>query len=310
MNVTISESDLKFSSSIFKDQVKNYQSRVEKVLDTILPLENESPNRLYAAMRYAVLGGGKRIRPLLVYFTGEMLSVDQHYLDSAAAAIEMIHVYSLIHDDLPAMDNDDLRRNKPTVHKAFDEAIAILAGDGLQALAFEVLANLTYPHEQIFQQPKAIALLAKAAGPKGMVAGQVLDMEGEGKQLNSSQIETMFLLKTGMLLRAAVMLPLYGDQKIDKNAIATLDHFAQSIGLAFQIWDDILDIEGQTEVLGKPQGSDLKKEKSSYPSSVGMEKAKLRVEELYQQAINSLAPFGKKANGLKFIANYIVKREF
>lgn len=297
----------------FQENLPDYLNHIENVLTHYLPNPATSqPSRLFEAMRYAVLGGGKRIRPLLVYATGSLLAVDEDYLDAAAAAIELIHVYSLIHDDLPAMDDDDLRRNKPTLHKAYDEATAILAGDALQALAFEILA--TIPHSDqltiMTQRSQAIALLAKAAGAQGMVAGQVLDMEGEQQQFNEAQIETMFTLKTGMLLRAAILLPVYGDQVIEPKKISKLDDFARNIGLAFQIRDDILDVEGDTAVIGKPQGSDIERGKSTYPAILGMSLAKQRAEELYTRAMSSLDYFDGNAENLRFMADYIVRRDY
>lgn len=297
----------------FKDNLPGMLQRIETVLSNYLPDPNtSSPSRLYEAMRYAVLGGGKRIRPLLVYASGVLLGVDDRYLDAAAAAIELIHVYSLIHDDLPAMDDDDLRRNKPTLHKAYDEATAILAGDALQTLAFEILSAAPLPNQLIIcqQRLQAVNLLAVAAGGCGMVAGQMLDMEGEQCIFNQTQIETMFTLKTGMLLKAAILLPLYGNQVIDAKSFQQLDQFANNIGLAFQIRDDILDVEGDTAVIGKPQGSDNERGKSTYPAILGMTAAKQRAEKLYNQAKLSLEYFGEKADNLRFMADFILRRNY
>lgn len=296
------------------DNLPYYLQHIENVLTHYLQEDptNQGNTHLYEAIRYAVLGGGKRVRPLLIYASGSLLSVDLTYLDAAAAAIEFIHVYSLIHDDLPAMDDDDLRRNKPTLHKAYDEATAILAGDALQTLAFQVLANTSHHQEthSMHQRLQAISLLAHAAGAEGMVGGQMLDMAGEHTVFNQTQIETMFRLKTGMLLRAAILLPVYGNQIVAPEHIQALDEFAKAIGLAFQIQDDILDVESDTITLGKPQGSDQERGKSSYPSVLGMTYAKARAKELYEQAKAHLDIFGTKADSLRFMADYIIQRRY
>lgn len=261
-------------------------------------------------MRYSTFNGGKRVRPLLVYLTGEALAIPASQLDGPAAAIELIHSYSLVHDDLPAMDDDDLRRGKPTCHKAYDEATAILVGDGLQALAFSILAQDTKMVEDASARLKMCTLLAQASGSRGMVGGQAIDLASVGKQLTLAELQDMHIHKTGALIRASVMLAAYSKPDLDATQEKNLDHYAKCIGLNFQIKDDILDIEGNTETLGKPQGSDIDADKPTYPAIVGMDEAKQMMMDLHQEAIESLAPFGEQAEPLRALARYIVEREY
>ena len=285
-----------------------YQQRIENVLQLILP-ENEQP--LSEPMRYSVLGGGKRIRPLLVYATGEALKVEVDLLDIPAAAIELIHVYSLIHDDLPCMDDDDLRRGKATAHIAFDEATAVLSGDALQTLAFEILAE---PMQGVCTQNqlKILKTLASASGVNGMVKGQMIDLAATGKVLNESQLETMHEHKTGALIKASVLMATYCHKEKDSNEgdqqRKYLAEYADAIGLAFQVRDDILDIQSDTETLGKQQGADIAADKPTYPSILGMTAAKEKLYQLHQKALNSLQSFGEEADLLREIAGFIVKR--
>ncbi|MFN2300938.1 MAG: polyprenyl synthetase family protein [Gammaproteobacteria bacterium] len=284
----------------FSDRVGEYQARVEAAMDRWLPDPDVSPARLHQAMRYAVLGGGKRVRPLLIYATGETLGIPAAQLDSAAAAVEMIHAYSLIHDDLPAMDDDDLRRGRPTCHRAFDEATAILAGDALQALALEVLAadaHLTM-----------VGLLARASGSRGMAGGQALDLDAEGQLLTLEELEAVHALKTGALIVASVLLAADAAADLAPEHRDALARFGTAIGLAFQIRDDILDVEGDTAVLGKQQGADARLAKSTFPALLGLDGAKRRVEEAKADALAALAPFGDDAEPLRWLASYIVDR--
>lgn len=292
----------------FSDKLQHYQARIEKALDYWLPAANIQPTYLHDAMRYAVLGEGKRIRPVLVYATGETFGVEHIELDGPASAVEIIHAYSLIHDDLPAMDDDDLRRGRPTCHKAYDEATAILAGDALQALAFHVLAHDTDMKAQPGQRLKMIDTLAVASGSRGMAGGQAIDLEAVGKKLNLAELENMHIHKTGALIRACVELGALSCNELDQEHFEKVSHYAKCIGLAFQVQDDILDIEGDTETLGKPQGSDIASNKPTYPELLGLDGAKEIARDLHAEAIASLEIFSDKADILRFIADYIVKR--
>jgi geranylgeranyl pyrophosphate synthase len=289
-------------------RLRGYQSRVQGVLDAVLPTADVSPQRLHAAQRYAVLGGGKRLRPLLVYCTGEALGVDAGALDAPAAAVELIHSYSLIHDDLPAMDDDDLRRGQPTTHRAFDEATAILAGDALQVLAFSLLARDRAAGVSSEARLKMIQILADASGTAGMAGGQALDLAAVGRHLDLVELEAMHRLKTGALIRASVLLAAACAPDLTPAEWEALDGYAQDIGLAFQIQDDILDVEGNIEDLGKTIGADAARAKPTYPSVVGPEAAKLRARELQRRACDRLVPFGGRANVLGWLASWIVDR--
>jgi geranylgeranyl diphosphate synthase, type II len=250
------------------------QNRVERALDARLPNENILPQKLHQAMRYSVLDGGKRTRPLLTYATGIALGLSEDVLDAPACAVEFIHVYSLIHDDLPAMDNDDLRRGKPTCHKAYDEASAILAGDALQALAFEILANDPSIQADAAARLKMITTLTKASGSQGMVGGQAIDLASVGTKLNLPELENMHIHKTGALIRASVNLAALSKPDLNPAIAKNLDHYAKCIGLSFQVKDDILDIESDTATLGKTQGKDVDNDKPTYPALLGMAGAK------------------------------------
>ena len=293
----------------FDDLLKAHQTRAERALDRWLPAAAREPARLHEAMRYAVLGPGKRVRPVLVYATGQALEADLDLLDSSAAAVEFIHAYSLVHDDLPAMDDDDLRRGRPTCHRAYDEATAILAGDALQALAFHALANderLRVPPQR---RVEMLALLAEASGSLGMAGGQAIDLAAVGKKLTIETLENMHLHKTGALIRASVRLGFMAAGGVDAAAERALDVYARSIGLAFQVHDDILDVEGVTEVIGKPQGSDIDRDKPTYPNLLGMAEAKATARRLCDEAVDSLADFGVGADTLRELARYIVDRD-
>lgn len=285
-----------------------WQERIEQVLDQVLPATHLHPGRLHEAMRYSVLNGGKRMRPLLVYATGEALGVEAEKLDIPAAAIELIHVYSLVHDDLPAMDDDDLRRGKPTCHKAYDEATAILVGDALQALAFQLLA--AHPQLDVLpaQRLRMIDQLGQAAGSRGMVAGQAIDLGAVGKELTELELEIMHIHKTGALIRASVLLAAYAAEGISAEQLRQLDRFAKCVGLAFQVQDDILDVESDTQTLGKTRGADAAAGKPTYPSIIGMAAAKAKLQDLHDEAVSALAGFGESADLLREIAEFTVKR--
>ena len=286
---------------------QTYQNRIEEVLQEMLP-KNDQP--LTEPMRYSVLDGGKRIRPLLVYAAGEALGVSVDLLDKPAAAIELIHAYSLIHDDLPCMDDDKLRRGKPTSHIAFDEATAVLTGDALQTLAFEVLSQPLHGISAE-NQLKILHLLSTASGASGMVKGQMIDLSSVGERLTERQLETMHEHKTGALIKASVLMPTYCNNDADDRFAVqrkNLEDYANAIGLAFQVRDDILDIQSDTETLGKQQGADIAADKPTYPSILGMSTAKEKLYQLHQKALNSLEDFGKEAELLREIAEFIVKR--
>ncbi|OAH97924.1 (2E,6E)-farnesyl diphosphate synthase [Methylomonas methanica] len=284
------------------------QNRVERALDARLPGENILPQSLHQAMRYSVLDGGKRTRPLLTYATGQALGLSEDLLDAQACAVEFIHVYSLIHDDLPAMDNDDLRRGKPTCHKAYDEATAILAGDALQALAFDVLANDSAILAGAEARVKMIAALTRASGSQGMVGGQAIDLGSVGRKLTLPELENMHIHKTGALIRASVNLAALSKPNLDADAAKKLDHYAKCIGLSFQVKDDILDVESDTATLGKTQGKDVDNDKPTYPALLGMAGAKEKAQELHELAVASLAGFGSEADLLRDLSLYIIER--
>jgi farnesyl diphosphate synthase len=284
------------------------QNRVERALDARLPGENILPQTLHQAMRYSVLDGGKRTRPLLTYATGQALGLSEDVLDAQACAVEFIHVYSLIHDDLPAMDNDDLRRGKPTCHKAYDDATAILAGDALQALAFEILANDAAIQVGAEARIKMIAALTRASGSVGMVGGQAIDLGSVGRKLTLPELENMHIHKTGALIRASVNLAALSKPDLDPDAAKKLDHYAKCIGLSFQVKDDILDIEADTATLGKTQGKDIDNDKPTYPALLGMAGAKQKALELHEQAVASLSGFGSEADLLRDLSLYIIER--
>jgi farnesyl diphosphate synthase len=290
----------------FGDRVAGYTRRIAERLDAALPPGSETPERLHTAMRYAVLNGGKRVRPLLVYASGECLSVPREKLDPPAAAIELIHAFSLVHDDLPAMDDDDLRRGKPTVHRKFDEATAILAADALQPLAFAVLAGADGLNDA--EALQLVRLIAAACGSRGMTGGQSIDLASEGQLLTREELEHMHFLKTGALLRAAVMSAACLRPDLPRARYEALDCFAHSIGLAFQIRDDILDIEGETRLIGKSVGADQRLAKATWPALFGLAESKQRCGDLLQQGLASLDDFGDEAELLRQLARYIVER--
>jgi geranylgeranyl pyrophosphate synthase len=289
-------------------RMRGYQTRVQSVLEAALPAPDLIPQRLHAAQRYAVLGGGKRLRPLLVYCTGEALKIPAAILDAPAAAVELIHSYSLVHDDLPAMDNDDLRRGQPTTHRAFDEATAILAGDALQVLAFSLLSRDRTPGVSGDARLKMIQILADASGTTGMAGGQAIDLAAVGRALMLPELEAMHRLKTGALIRASVLMAAACSHGLSPANWDALDGYAQDIGLAFQIQDDILDVEGDTEEIGKTSGADAARDKPTYPSVMGLEAAKNRARELKLRACERLATLGDDAHVLAWLASYVIER--
>ena len=285
-----------------------YQARVEASLEHWLPGADIEPVNLHRAIRYSVLGGGKRIRPVLLYACGQTFGIPLQAMDGLAAAVEMIHAYSLIHDDLPAMDNDDLRRGKPTCHKAFDEATAILAGDAIQALSFHVIAHdhdITVSAEQ---RIKMIDTLAVNSGSFGMAGGQAIDLASVGVKLTLEQIENMHNHKTGSLICASVQLGALSKQDLPADQFDFITQFANFIGLAFQVQDDILDIEADTATLGKPQGSDFLKNKPTYPGVIGMAASKRVALELHAKAVKVLEKLDYDTELLRQISYYVVHR--
>jgi geranylgeranyl pyrophosphate synthase len=288
-------------------QLESLRLQIEQTLDAVLPADHF---RLHQAMRYSVTGGGKRIRPVLTLATAQALGIAPERLLKPACAVELIHAYSLIHDDLPAMDNDDLRRGRPTCHKAFDEATAILAGDALQALAFEILVTDTHCADSAELRLKMLEILAKAAGAGGMAGGQAIDLSAVNKALNLAELEQMHRLKTGALIEASVILATYASTRVTDDERRNLRQYAQSIGLAFQIQDDILDVISDTKTLGKPQGADMALNKPTYFSLLGLDGAREKLSTVHRAALASLAGFDARANLLRQIADYIVERTY
>ena len=332
----------------FIERLPDYRARVHAMLDRVLPPASQPPQRLHEAMRYAVLNGGKRIRAILVIATGEALQADAGRLDPPACAVELIHAYSLVHDDLPSMDDDDLRRGLPTCHRAFDEATAILAGDALHTLAFEILARAPTPGDapaptgaSASAGPSAssvgrsepypssglpasaglpalagapasvgelVRTLADASGSRGMAGGQAVDLESVGRALTLAQLENMHLRKTGALIRASVRLGALSAGANDPALLARLDDYARCIGLAFQIRDDVLDVESDTGTLGKAQGADIARRKPTYPAILGLEASRAHAHALHERAVERLEPLGPGADPLRDLSGFIVSR--
>ena len=310
-------SDSVAAAAGFASWMQGVQRRVETALGQLLPPSNVAPARLHDAMRYAVLGGGKRVRPLLVFAAGELAGADPAWLERPAAAVEMIHAYSLIHDDLPCMDDDAVRRGKPTVHIEFDEATAILAGDALQAQVVLVLAGSGgVPPDAAVAMPSAavrlemLEVLAQAFGSRGMCGGQQIDLEATGKTLSEPELEWMHIHKTGALIRASVTLGALCGQTLSAAERDQLDRYAQSIGLLFQVVDDILDATTETATLGKTAGKDKKAGKATYVSILGLAAARRKAQQLHDAALAALAPFGARARRLTELAQFIAKRSF
>lgn len=285
------------------------QSRIEQVLNEAMPASTETPETLHQAMRYAVLGGGKRVRALLAYAAGEFCGANVVEVDLSAAAVELIHAFSLVHDDMPCMDDDDLRRGKTSTHKQFGDATALLAGDALQSLAFELASS-----EQCAigapQKVKILHCLAFATGSRGMAGGKSIDLESTGILLSQGQLAQMHALKTGALMHAAAMMGAYTAQDTDTKKLEAVESFAKAIGLAFQVVDDILDAEADTATLGKTAGKDAEQDKSTYVTLLGLATAKSLAQSLYQQALASLDDYKQEADMLRGLANFITQRQF
>ena len=293
----------------FQNWMTAVQQRTERALDRLLPAADIGPQRLHRAMRYATLGGGKRVRPLLCHAAGELVGADHARLDIAGCAVEMIHAYSLVHDDLPCMDNDVLRRGKPTCHVEYDEATALLVGDALQSQAFLVLADQVLaddPRRQI----EMLRLLAQAAGSRGMAGGQMIDIEGTGQELTRAELEFMHVHKTGALIRAAILLGALCGTPLPEEELARLDHFAKRVGLLFQVVDDILDAEASTATLGKTAGKDAAQGKATYVSAMGLTEAREMAESLRTEARAAIETFGERGRRLHELAHFIVTRKF
>jgi farnesyl diphosphate synthase len=281
--------------------------RAEQALDHRLPPADQSPADLHRAMRYAVLGGGKRLRPLLVYAAAQALGEDGPQLDAAACAVELIHAYSLVHDDLPAMDDDALRRGRPTCHIVFGEAMAILAGDALQALAFEILAEDTTRQTSPETGMAMLRTLGRACGAEGMAGGQALDLAAVGQPLSLAQLEHMHACKTGALIRASVQLGALAAGG-DADVLLALDEYASAVGLALQVRDDILDVEGESTVIGKTAGKDAAAGKPTFPSIIGLDASRARLAELTDIALRAIAPLGERGALLQELARYAAHR--
>ena len=300
---------MKIIESDFQAWMGEVQARMESALARLLPGAHIAPARLHEAMRYATLEGGKRVRPLLVFAAGELAGAASERLEVAACAVELIHAYSLVHDDLPCMDDDVLRRGKPTLHVEFDEATALLVGDALQSLAFQLLADHRLA-DDARAQLEMVRLLAAAAGSRGMAGGQQIDLESTGKQLEPPALESMHIHKTGALIRAAVLLGVCCAGAPAADLRARLDQYAKYVGLAFQVVDDLLDHEASTATLGKTSGKDARQGKSTYVSVMGLPRARELAEELRQNALRALEPLGAGAQRLRGLADFIVLRKF
>ena len=291
-------------------QIESCRRRLDALLDQWLPSEDTEPTKLHRAMRYASLNAGKRLRPLIVYLVGDALGVDKTDLDASALAVECIHVYSLIHDDLPAMDDDDLRRGKATTHIAFDEATAILAGDALQTIGFNILCHHPLSPDVESERIRLLTILTDASGSVGMGGGQMIDLIATDSKLSIEQLEAMHRMKTGALISACVKMAVATSQINEAEIIAAFDHFADRIGLAFQVKDDILDIEGETEVIGKPSGSDEELNKSTFPALMGLDAAKEYAEQLIDEALLSLERIPYNTEALEALAKYMIERQY
>lgn len=290
------------------DWMPAHQQRISLALQQRLPDQNAvAATTLADAMHYATLNGGKRLRAMLVYATGEAFNADPDALDSAASAVEMIHAYSLVHDDMPMMDDDDLRRGKPTCHKAYDEATALLVGDALQSLAFESLSDNNLPADQ---QIAMVKCLAHASGVMGMAGGQAIDLASVGKQLSQSDLEAMHLLKTGALIKASVLLGAYCSANHKPAELKHLNEYAVAIGLAFQVQDDVLDVIADTLTLGKQQGADIARNKPTYPALMGLEAAREKAQALISDALSALDNLDNPCLALRALATFVVQRTF
>jgi geranylgeranyl pyrophosphate synthase len=298
------------SAEDFGAQLETWRLRMERALAARLPPADMVPARLHEAMRYSVLGGGKRIRPALLFATARTLGLNEDQVEAAACAIELVHVYSLVHDDLPAMDDDDLRRGRPTCHKAYDEATALLVGDALQPLAFQLLARDPSLPASPAIRLRLIDLLAQASGTFGMAGGQAIDLAVQGTRLNIGQVEDMHARKTGAVIRASVLMAAECAPPLAADLYAALARFATAVGLAFQIQDDLLDVTGDVSTLGKATGADSERDKPTHPAIIGIPASQQRVRLLHNQAIEALAPFGERAESLRLLANWLLSRQY
>lgn len=294
----------------FGAQLESWRARMEQALAARLPPATAVPARLHEAMRYSVLGGGKRIRPALLFATARTLGLTEDEVEAAACAIELIHVYSLVHDDLPAMDDDDLRRGRPTCHKAFDEATAVLVGDALQPLAFQLLARDAALPASPAIRLRLVDMLSEASGTFGMAGGQAIDLAAQGQQLDIEQVEDMHARKTGAVIRVSVLMAAECVPQLDAHLYAALNHFATAIGLAFQIQDDLLDVLGDASTLGKATGADRERDKPTHPSIIGIEASQERVNLLHREALDALEPFAERAAPLRSLANWLLSRRY
>jgi geranylgeranyl pyrophosphate synthase len=294
----------------FGAQLEEWRLRMEGALAARLPEPTMVPARLHEAMRYSVLGGGKRIRPALLFATARAVGLSEDEVEAAACAVELVHVYSLVHDDLPAMDNDDLRRGRPTCHKAYDEATALLVGDALQPLAFQLLASDPALPASPAIRLRLIDMLAQASGTFGMAGGQAIDLAAQGMRLDIGQVEDMHARKTGAVIRASVLMAAECVPPLDPNLYAALTRFATAVGLAFQIQDDLLDVTGDVSTLGKATGADSERAKPTHPAIIGITASQQRVRLLHSQAIHALAPFGERAESLRSLAHWLLSRQY
>jgi geranylgeranyl pyrophosphate synthase len=294
----------------FAAQLETWRVRMESALAARLPDASLVPARLHEAMRYSVLGGGKRIRPALLFATARTLGLAEGEVEAAACAIELMHVYSLVHDDLPAMDDDDMRRGRPTCHRAYDEATALLVGDALQPLAFQVLARDAALPAAPAIRLRLIDMLAQAVGTFGMAGGQAIDLAVQGMRLDIAQVEDMHARKTGALIRASVLMAAACAPALDEDLYAALNRFATAVGLAFQIQDDLLDVTGDALTLGKATGADSERAKPTHPAIIGIPASQQRVRLLHNQAIGALAPFGARAQPLRSLAHWLLSRQY
>jgi len=300
---------MKIAETGFQAWMGAVQARMETALARLLPAPQVAPAKLHEAMRYAALEGGKRVRPLLAFAAGEVSSAPRERLEVAGAAVELIHAYSLVHDDMPCMDDDVLRRGKPTVHVEYDEATALLVGDALQSLAFQLISEHQVSDDPA-RQLEMVRILALAAGSRGMAGGQQIDLDSTGKALSLPELEFMHIHKTGALIRAAVMLGFLCGEKFSEAERPRLDRYAKAVGLAFQVVDDVLDSDANTATLGKTAGKDAKQGKPTYVSAIGLPAARRLADELRQEAQAAIAELGARASRLAELADFIVLRKF
>ncbi len=294
----------------FGAQLEAWRVRMEGALAARLPSATTVPERLHEAMRYSVLGGGKRIRPALLFATAKTLGLNEDQVEAAACAVELIHVYSLVHDDLPAMDDDDLRRGRPTCHKAFDEATAVLVGDALQPLAFQLLARDPALPSSPAIRLRLVDILSEASGTFGMAGGQAIDLAVQGRRVDIAQVEDLHARKTGAIIRASVLMAAECVPQLDAASRAALNEFASAIGLAFQIQDDLLDVLGDVSTLGKATGADRERDKPTHPAIIGIEASQERVHLLHGQALAALEGFGERAAPLRSLADWLLSRHY